>query len=991
MEDFDQALQALNKAQKEAVQTIEGPVMVVAGPGTGKTQVLALRIAYILKQIDSGADSVLCLTFTRSGVSAMKERLARYIGAEARKVTVATFHSFAGDLLEKYYQLLDFDTPPEMLDDTKAVFLVDEILQQNNWEYIRPRTNPAKYFGDLRGLISILKRERLTPAQFLELLEKDITSLKEDPDSLSTRGASKGSLKKEVEKKIEAFERTKEVVAFYRLYESIKKQRSLVDYDDVLECAVMLAESSEEVRADIQEAYQYVLVDEHQDSSAVQNAFLKAVWEGTEKPNIFVVGDDRQLIYGFSGASISYFEAFKHLFGPAKLITLSENYRSTKEILALADDLLQSTVSKEKLESTKGSGAPVGLYEYTYERDEILGAAQYFKEKIALGAKPEQCALLVPRNKHIRPSATLLESFGLSVTVNGGAALFSYPDTNAFICVLHIINDPFNTVLLSQSLLSELSRVPPLEAHLFLHTQKGKDFSIEDLERWGNSEGLFAGENHIAKWGALLKDFVMNTKQTEIVETIARVGNELLIHRTQSHEALLRSVEIIRSLLHSALSFQMKHDQASLADFLEYIERIRTYNHDIPLAAFTASSGVQIMTLHKSKGLEYDYVWIAHANEETIMAEKRNPFTLPTVVKEMLEAKDRAVVTRELYVALTRAKKECAISYARLSSDEKVLALSDILADLPKTHFLYKDSYTTEKELLKEGPARYILSKEKIIPPTTLKEITDFVKVHYQEIKVSVTLLNNFFECPWKWYFRNFLKIPEVKGASLALGSAVHGAIEYILNRKEVPLKEELRDLIIAKLKKEGVFEEESLKLLSEDAFQAVNHWVHTYYRTLAKKYVSERSIQTKSSAFPHLQLYGKIDLTENFDGEVVVTDFKTGSVKPASTIEKINEEGRLSDYLRQLAMYSYLLKKSENTEVIRSRLLFVEAEKGDKNALYETYIGEEQLDLLEKDIKDYDLFLTKGTWINRPCAHKGYGIQTECEYCALAKIFLNH
>ncbi len=151
----------------------------------------------------------------------------------------------------------------------------------------------------------------MTPEIFLQEVDKEIENLKQDPESISSRGESKGKIKKEIEKRIESLERTKEVVEFYRLYEEIKKEKGFMDYDDVLEYAVKIVESSDDARDDIRETYQYILIDEHQDSNGVQNQFLKAVWQETEKPNIFVVGDDRQLIYGFSGASLSYFEEFE--------------------------------------------------------------------------------------------------------------------------------------------------------------------------------------------------------------------------------------------------------------------------------------------------------------------------------------------------------------------------------------------------------------------------------------------------------------------------------------------------------------------------------------------------------------------------------------------------------------------------------------------------------------------------------------------------------
>lgn len=986
---FARAYNALNKAQKQAVDTTEGPVMVVAGPGTGKTQVLALRIANILEKSDVGADAILCLTFTRSGVSAMRSRLESYIGSAARNVVISTFHSFAAIIVEKYFTVLGLDRPPVSLDDAEAILLVDELLHEYEWLYIRPRTNPSQYFSDLKGLISILKRERMSPSMFLEAVDTEIISIKEDPESISSRGESKGQLKKEVEKKIESLERTKEVVEFYRLYEEIKRARGFMDYDDVLEYAVNIVELSEDARDDIRETYQYVLIDEHQDSSGVQNSFLKAVWKDVEQPNIFVVGDDRQLIYGFSGASLSYFEEFGTLFGKAQLITLSENYRSTEPILALADELLQSSVTKEKLRSNTKGSEKVILSEYAYERDEILGAALFFKEQIASGVQPEACALLVPKNRHARSAIGILRDVGLPVSSLSGQSLFSLSEAQSIIRVLAIIANPFDSVLLAESLLDSTSGIAPLLAHTALHQAKYKSLTIDDLKSYGSENGLFAGENDIAKWGTKLAGWIDALSHARISELVSTVGSELLIARSQSHESLLASTEIVRSFLHAAMVWEEKHPGGRLSEFVPYLKRLEEYGQSVEVASFGATSGIQVMTLHRSKGLEYKAVWIAHMNEETLMSQKRQAFTLPESVKAHINERDSAAARRELYVAITRAKEFCAISYAAQSYDGKPLSLASMVLDLPETHFVRKNSEETEAVLLAAGPQTYvpIAPKES---EDTIQKLTSYVRENYESVKVSVTLLNNFFDCPWKWYFRNFLKLPEIKSVSLALGSAVHGTIEYVLKSNSKPSEKDLEEKILSCLNHEGITDTKELNRLATDGIKAVKNWMSTYYEHLAKDRISERSVSFKDPLFPNLSMYGKIDLTERFpDGTISVTDFKTGSVKTASMIEKLTEENRLSDYMRQLAMYSYLIRGGEKGSIVTSsRLLFVEADKKEKNALYETRITDEQIDLLVRDIKEYDTQLQSGEWINRECHHKGYGDNTECEYCKMAKIF---
>ncbi|MFA7285525.1 MAG: ATP-dependent DNA helicase [Candidatus Paceibacterota bacterium] len=987
---FETQYKKLNKAQKDAVDSLEGPVMVVAGPGTGKTQILALRIGNILKQTQVGADGVLCLTFTRSGVKAMKDRLLEYIGPVANDVRISTFHSFAIEIVEKHYALLDFDTMPKLLEEDEAVFLCDEILEQNQWSYLRPRGNPSMYFNDLKSLISILKRERLTPLEFLSQVEKDIKFLESDPDSISTRGESKGKLKKEIEKKIEGLEKTKEVVLFYEMYEDKKKAMSLMDYDDVLEYVVTLVEGYEDVRAEIKENYLYVLVDEHQDSSGVQNNFLQGVWGGEESPNIFVVGDDRQLIYGFSGARLSYFEEFATYFGQAKLITLVENYRSTAKILSLADNLLSSSISKEKLNSNTTGDNQIELSQYAFPRDEILGAGMYFSQKIEEGVSPKDCAILVPKNFHVRNAISILSNMGLPVSTGKSVYLFNIKQSYSFLRILNLINDPYNSVLISESLLDSTSNIEPLVAHKFLKNTKPDKITIDELISSGKDQGLFSEDGDIVKWGLKLKKWV-DSRNEKISMLVSLIGNELLIDNSSTHSELLENVEVVRTFIHASLLFEQKNINPSLADFLNYFKRLESYGHNLSLATFGGNEGIEVMTLHKSKGLEYKHVWIAHMNEEVLMSEKRNNFSLPEKIKEHIKERDIESAKRELYVAITRAREFCNISYATENYNGSGLELASIIQNLPDLHFIKKNKEETESEILNNkifGPKIFTTAIEKV-EGDILEEVQTFVKENYKDIKITVSMLNNFYECPWKWYFRNFLKLPEVKGTSLALGSAVHGTIEFILKNKALPQTEDIKVAITRELNKEGVQDGIELARLEKVSYDMVNNWIEKYYKILEADYVSERSVQFRDKEFADLLMYGKLDLTErDIRGNISVTDFKTGKPKTKNEIEKVDEEGRMSAYMRQLAMYAYLIDGAEGGKKVESlRLMFLEAEDGDKNALYSTYIDNEKIDLLKRDISDYVTNLENGAWVNMKCNFKPWGGKSEeCEYCKLSK-----
>ncbi len=990
MELFKEQYNKLNPAQKQAVDTIDGPVMVIAGPGTGKTQVLALRIANILTKTDTSPSGILSLTFTRAGVRAMRERLVKYIGNTAHDVRISTFHSFAADLVEKYFEVLDvFETVPKLLDDKEAVFLVDELLHTHDWEHLRPRSNPAASFNDLKSIISLLKRERMSPSDFLVEVDGDIKRIENDPDNISSRGESKGKLKKETEKKIESLERTREVVKFYELYEKAKIAQGLMDYDDVLEYAVKIVEISDDARDEIREQFLYVLVDEHQDSSGVQNSFLRAVWADVEQPNIFVVGDDRQLIYGFGGASLSYFEEFKTAFGRAHLITLTENYRSTAPILSLADTLLASTLAEGKLKSNRDETHKITLSEYEYPRDEIIGAGLWFKEQIARGK--DSLALLVPKNRNVRTAISILQNLGLSVSGGNSISFFNAPETDMFRRVLSIVTDPFNAVALSKSLFDSISHIPPIEAHKFLRSTDTRKLSLESLSKQGLTEKLFP--DPIAEWGKKLVSFVELSNKESLMSLVAHIGNALLIDTASGHDELVKRAEVIRTMIHLAEMRTEKHPHETLAEFLDYLARLESYGTHIPIATIGGNTGIQVMTLHASKGLEFDAVWIAHMNEEVVMSGKRIGFTLPEKVDEKIEAKDMAVARREIYVAITRAREYCAISYAKTDYKGSERSLARVLAEIDQEHFVAQTADDTTKHILSHGVEMYT-KQEKVIPEESKQSLIELVQKQYDKTKVSVTLLNNFFECPWKWYFRNFLQLPDVKTESLIFGSAVHKALETVIKSEQKPNEKIIKEIIEQALAKEGLADERRILTLVREGTDVVMRYIDESFASLAENRTSERSVSAHDPAYPHLTLYGKIDLTEReIDDVVSVTDFKTGSSKTTGVIEKMDDENRLSQYLRQLAMYSYLIELAErNTSVETSKLYFLEADEKDKNRIYQTHITSEHIELLKRDIADYDQLLKSGEWLDRPCNFKPYGTgNQECEHCALAKrVYLN-
>jgi DNA helicase-2/ATP-dependent DNA helicase PcrA len=987
---FDTEYKRLNARQREAVDTIEGPVMVIAGPGTGKTQVISLRIGNILRETDTKPEDILCLTFTNSGVEAMRNRLHSYIDTDALRVKISTFHAFGNDLIDEFYTLLSFPRPPKLLDPHETLSLVDRILNENEWMHIRPRGNAAMYFRDLKSLVSILIRERLSPEDLEEEIKLDINKLKTDPENVSSRGARKGELKMETLNKIESLEKTLEVVKFYKLYTEKKLESNFLDYDDILSNMVRLVSECDEARDTIRERYLYVLVDEHQDSSGVQNEFLKQVWGDVEKPNVFVVGDDRQLIYGFSGASLSYFEAFQETFRGTKVITLTDNYRSTQRILDTASTLLTSSIAKDKLISQTEDDAPIELQEYEYPRDEILGAGMYFKKRIEEGIEPEECALLVPKNAQVRSAATILRDLGLPVSASGTMKLFDAEESRTLIRILKIINNPYSRVDIAEILLDPVVGIEPLKVHEYLHRTLTRELSVKRLIDDGSEAGLLKDADPVFMLGKKLEMFVNESRGKSVYEIVQLIGKEILLDTATEHDILVRRVEIVRSFLHLATSLEESTKHTEVNSFLNFLERLEEYGEDIPLAIFGESKGVRIMTLHSSKGLEFNTVWIAHMNERSLMSEKSLSFTLPARVRELVLEKDEAAAKREVYVAITRAKRNCILSYARMTHKGNDERLARIVDELPKDYFVVSGSGKTETELSEHGVSTYVSSSRKDAISLSKKDLQELVRENYASKKVSVTLLNKFYECPWKWYFESFLQVPEPSSEALEFGSVVHGSIEELLGLKKKPTKKDIDTAIEKAIYNCHIGGESRIQRIEKQARVAIERFVSELMPELYDLRESEKAITHKDKDMPKLLISGKIDLIE-YDGgsSARVTDFKTGKTRRATEIEKLDEEGRMSGYIRQLTMYSYLLNNASKgrVEVDTSRLYFIE-EEDSKKACYETHIDNDHIDMLLGDIKEYDSLMQSGEWTERKCYFKPRLGESECPYCKLAEMY---
>src|SRR5680860_565085 len=376
-EEFKQEYKRLNTAQKEAVDTIEGPVMVAAGPGTGKTQILSLRIANILQKTDTKPENILAITFTESGVFNMRKRLRSIIGNSAYQVEINTFHGFCNDIIISHPEDFPLIIGSVNITEIDQVRVLEEVFTELKLEKLTTFSDPFYYLKSARSAIGQLKQEGLSPDKFkieMTKLEKEFEQIE---DIYSTKKGYEGKLKTKYQAELKRIEKNKELVLVYRAYKQKLREYKYYDFTDMIMQTLEALRRDKDLLLSLQETYQYILVDEHQDTNNAQNGVLELLASFYDQPNLFVVGDEKQAIFRFQGASLENFLYFKHKYPLAKFIMLEDNYRSSQSILDSAHSLL---ASNKKLQARAGnSEEKIKFFELSKQEVEEYFVAENIK------------------------------------------------------------------------------------------------------------------------------------------------------------------------------------------------------------------------------------------------------------------------------------------------------------------------------------------------------------------------------------------------------------------------------------------------------------------------------------------------------------------------------------------------------------------------------------------------------------------------------------
>ena len=968
----------LNTQQKRAVDTVAGPVMVIAGPGTGKTQILSRRVANIMTNHQTHPEEIVCLTYTEAGASEMLDRLEGLIGEEGRKVRVSTIHSFCSELILENPDL--FGRQPKVISTAVKYELLKEIMDK----YITENSSLYKNSGDrysskdqLLELFSMMKRQGLNKAD----IEKKIEECKG-------------------EKK---YQRLLDGVSIVEKYSEKILEHNYFDFDDMILWTIQKLKEDEDFQRSVSDTIKYLFVDEFQDTSVVQNKLVDLLVKGKKNPNIFVVGDDDQSIYRFQGVSADNIRDFDKKYQPTKII-LEENYRSSQAIIDASRQLIRNNPREEKVLVAAGANKDYNyqlpiLKSYPNAKDEMVGVLSEIKELIQSGVSPQEIGVIYGRNSYGVEFAKILRDNGIFVQMKEEKNLFKDPFFKKLFTILKYICQSSRDVREVRQIaycdffeveVSEITKIRNLKKNekITIPSIAGIDKKLETIRKKVDRSEKYLSPMYV------LSDIL---KTLEIDEYIMKSKEKYHL------------VSVLNELYKLMLTECLLHSKLTVKEFLNHLSALQEMGISLPIETVSGSPSncVQLMTAHGSKGLEFEHVFMMKCNDgkqkNTYWPGGENNsgrFSYPPSLNGKVENESQLKEEenrRLFYVAMTRAKKVLHLSY------------SD---DSAKTHFINEfENFTDPVDVT--GSFEECQAIDEVVIP---KFSDDILSEILGELSLSVSTLNAFLKCPLSFYFNKGLKLPSETNEAMVFGSIIHEVLEKIYISMDDSQSSELTVKTVLPLEEalqlfETIFEEKSYQLSSDrikkDAYVRGRNIIKNLYKK--DGYLKDGVIAVEQhikgiklgdilntkvdlSEVSDIELNGKIDKIECEEGVIRLIDYKTGKAKNAKDklVPPSEKEPLGGDYWRQAVFY-YILVTNAGIDISDKEVLvkyvFVE-DSINEDGFSETEdirITQKEVDIVLDQIKESIMKIKQGDF-NCGCGLlKKDRDNYPCDYCLQA------
>jgi len=969
---FNEEYKKLNEQQRKAVDTIEGPVMVIAGPGTGKTQILAARIGKILLDTDVLPENILCLTYTDAGTIAMRKRLLQFIGSDAYKVNIYTFHAFCNDVIQENLSMFE-KTALDAISELENIQLFKTLIDNFPKDHPLKRYRGDVYFeiNNLKNLFSSMKREGWAPAFISEKINEYIDDLKNRDEYIAKRATKefkKGDVRTDkIADETEKMEKLRAAVNEFDTYQNLMRTHNRYDFDDMINWVIRMFEDNPNILSVYQEKFQYVLVDEFQDTSGTQNKLVQLLISYWAKPNVFVVGDDDQSIYRFQGANVENMIDFAvNYTNDLMTVVLTNNYRSTQPILDISKTLINKNeerlvkqiegLSKELLAANTQintlTHSPV-LTEYNSVKEEMASISNEVFVLVLQGVPAGKIAVIYKENKYGTELAQYFRIKKIPVYTKRSINILAHPFAKKIIQLLRYLNAEHDIPYGGDELFFEILHfdfyeVPPIEIAKLtveVNTKKygGEQTSIrkllfdkankppKDLFDTGINENLKGISGIIEK----LISNVANVTLQQLFENIIR--NAGVLSYIMKSDDKISLMQLLTALFDFIKEETARNPLLTLKGLVDIIELMEKESLPLPMVQVAGSDkGVNLLTAHGSKGLEFEYVFFVGVNASS-WEKKRKPgggYKFPdTMFSSQPKASEEEELRRLFYVALTRAEIHLHLSYSKFKNDGKEMEPSMFIAEILQQHNLPLQKISLSDEKLMEFEVLYFTEQAPEIEKTEEYFITGLL----DKFVMNVTALSAYLNCPLGFYYKNLLKIPSGKSENLEFGSAIHYALEKLFRKMQdnkqnnFPSQQEMiADFNWYMHRNREHFTKEAFARRLEYGEGILTNYYHKYINSWNKIVAVERNI--RGVVINGIPLKGKLDKLEFNGKEVNVVDYKSGDIDKAMAKLKApnDKDPNGGDYWRQAVFYKILLDNydQKNWQVISTEFDFIEPDK---------------------------------------------------------------
>lgn len=977
-----------NSKQQQAIDILNGQVMLLAGPGTGKTFTVIHRIE---KMLADGVEpsSILCLTFSDAAASEMRQRLIKKMGVVASAVDIYTYHSFCNDLIKTYPDKFEMTSGVKLITDAEKISIMKECIDDANLEFFVPSRADRYFFTkNFISYVEKLKTQRVSKDEYMACIDTNpmlMPRYKELESEIYEREQAGNTKNKtrynELEKIKTNIEKAKELWTLFELYSIKMINKNLIDFSDMINLVLTSFEEDSQFLSEVSNKYKYFLVDEYQDTNDLQNQIIFNLLDGNDEKNIFVVGDDDQIIYGFQGAKSDNIENFLTKYPNTTVICLEENNRSTQTILDFSNLIVNQDENrlennlyfKEKYNISKkltAKNPKIIVKDKKIKRiqfGEILQEFNYIVDDIKTLIKSDfapktdedkidysQIAIISKKRAELQTFAELLKGKNIPFQIDEGKSIFAIRST----ILIYFYIKAMNNYLTSSDklfglLLSEPFKIDQQDYNKILEEKRlwkkdeSSDFItlMRNLNGWKNPEKI----TKFLETFDYLQDYASsNNLRNTVVEIINRTG--LLTYFYKSGKNRSENLAGIRKIISEATDFQNSDSTKNLSDFVKYLDDCFENEIDINLDKDSVvQNAVQLMTYHGSKGREFEYVYLPNlisSNwEDFRMPGEYKLITEDVPDKDAAQAKKDSELLKLLFVGITRAKHTLTISFAD-SNNGKAQQITKYLEPTANYDFDSEQFECSADDLTTEfyrSVSSDVFDNQKAFK----NEIEERVK----SVVLSPSRLNDYLSCPRKFFYVKVLGIDveEADWDGANFGTLIHSLLERavkVAKESAYPTLEEILEKF--RLGMDGMkFSSEAKK---EKYFKQGQKLLTNYYPYFSQIPISRITDIEFSFYGVDVEgdfITGKIDRIEkNSDGTFELYDYKTGNY---SSEKKIAPNEEKQNYFNQLCFYKYAYEKLTGNKVSKVGIIYVE----NHEKSVDKYLTDDDMKYIETLIKD--------------------------------------